>query len=120
MRPCLFSTLTSGLLALGACGRSNATHDHAAQTAAAPSLSQPTSKPSPTEEMSADQMYHSYCASCHGLELVESQHLDRETWQWVMSDVVNEYGATWITPKQQEILIDYLVEHHGPQKKPAR
>ena len=64
--------------------------------------------------MTPKQLYIAYCGSCHSLELVESQRLDRAAWQWVMSDVVNEYGGTWITPKEQKILIDYLVEHYGP------
>jgi len=112
-------TLTAGLLALGACESGSTASGRASQVAAKEAPSSSTSKPSPPSEMTTEQMYRSYCASCHNLELVESQHLDRATWRWVMDDVVNEYGATWITPAQQEILIDYLVEHHGPQGKSA-
>lgn len=120
MRRLLFSTLTAGLLALVACENGSTTSGRAAQAVATAAPAPPTSKPSPPpKQMSAEKMYHAYCASCHTLELIESQHLDRATWRWVMDDVVNEYGATWITPKEQKILIDYLVEHHGPQGKSA-
>lgn len=119
MRRLFFSTLTAGLLALAACESGSTASGRAANEVAAAAPSPPISEPSPPQEMSAKQMYLSYCAPCHTLELIESQHLDRATWQWVMSDMVNEYGATWITPKEQKILIDYLVEHHGPRRKSA-
>ncbi|MCG8404876.1 MAG: cytochrome c [Phycisphaerales bacterium] len=72
------------------------------------------SKPVSSEAMTPKQMYVAYCSACHTLELVESQRLDRTNWEWVMDDVVNEYGGTWITEQEREILIDYLVENFGP------
>ncbi|MDT8404996.1 hypothetical protein [Sulfuriflexus sp.] len=61
-------------------------------------------------------LFEMHCAACHSLELPRSQRLDRNTWRWVMDDMVNEFGATWITEDQQRVIIDYLVENHGPEK----
>lgn len=69
-----------------------------------------------TEEMSPREMYVAYCSACHTLELVESQRLDRTTWEWVMDDVINKYGGTWITAKERAVLVDYLVENFGPER----
>jgi len=35
--------------------------------------------------------------------------------------MVNQFGATWITEDQQEIIVDYLAENYGPDRprKPA-
>ncbi len=72
----------------------------------------------PPEEMSPRQLYVAYCSACHTLDLVESQRLDRTTWEWVMDDVINKYGGTWITKKERAILVDYLVENFGADNTP--
>jgi hypothetical protein len=59
-------------------------------------------------------MYTWYCSACHSLELVQSQRLTRPDWEWVMEDMVGKYGGSWITPQEQKQIIDYLVEHYGP------
>ncbi len=68
-----------------------------------------------TSDMSPKQMYTAYCGACHSVDLVESQRLSRDDWAWVMTDMVEEYGGAWIKPAEQEIIIDYLAEHFGPQ-----
>ena len=65
-------------------------------------------------ETAPKKLFETHCSVCHSLELPRSQRLDRNTWRWVMDDMVNKYGATWITEKQQERIIDYLTENHGP------
>lgn len=65
-------------------------------------------------ETAPKKLFETHCGVCHSLELPRSQRLDRNTWRWVMDDMVNKYGATWITEKQQERIIDYLTENHGP------
>ncbi len=60
------------------------------------------------------QLFETHCVVCHSLELPRSQQLDRATWEWVVSDMVNEFGAAWITAEQQELIINYLVTYHGP------
>ena len=62
------------------------------------------------------ELFELNCGACHGLELPRSQHLDRANWEWVISDMVNKFGADWITPEQQGLILDYLVEAHGPKK----
>jgi mono/diheme cytochrome c family protein len=62
------------------------------------------------------QLFEAHCIVCHSLELPRSQQLDRATWEWVMSDMVNEFGATWLTEEQQKLIVDYLVVNHGPPK----
>jgi hypothetical protein len=55
-----------------------------------------------------------HCSVCHSYRLVEQQRLDRANWDWVMDDMIDKYGATWIDPTLRERIVDYLVEHHGP------
>ena len=60
------------------------------------------------------QRFEAYCGTCHSLELPKSQRLDRANWEWVMDDMVNQYGAKWLTAEDQQLIIDYLVSAHGP------
>jgi hypothetical protein len=32
-----------------------------------------------------------------------------------MDDMVKKFGAIWITPEQQKLIVDYLVTAHGPK-----
>jgi hypothetical protein len=57
-----------------------------------------------------------HCSVCHSYVLVEQQRLDRANWDWVMDDMIDKYGATWIDPSLRERIVDYLVEHHGPDR----
>ncbi|MCZ6601619.1 MAG: hypothetical protein O6952_01285, partial [Planctomycetota bacterium] len=66
---------------------------------------------------SPEVLYKSYCSPCHDLALVQAQRLDRATWQWVMDDMINDYGLTWITKEEQKIIVDYLAENFGQEKK---
>ena len=60
------------------------------------------------------QLFETHCVVCHSLELPRSQQLNRATWEWVVSDMVNEFGASWITVEQQKLIVDYLIANHGP------
>lgn len=73
-------------------------------------------KTTSTKDPNPKALFETHCAACHSLELPRSQRLDRKTWRWVMDDMVNEFGATWITEEQQRIIIDYLAENYGPEK----
>lgn len=57
-----------------------------------------------------------HCSVCHSFELVEQQRLDRANWDWVMEDMIVKYGATWIDEEFRARLVDYLVEHYGPER----
>jgi mono/diheme cytochrome c family protein len=75
----------------------------------------------PVSVTSPAQLFQTNCGACHSLDLPRSQRLDRKTWRWVVDDMVNQFGATWITEDQQEIIVDYLAENYGPDRprKPA-
>ena len=77
----------------------------------------PEPPPPPPEGADARKITEVYCSSCHDMKLVTSQRLDRATWEWVMDDMVGEYGATWITEEEQGIIIDYLTETYGRSRK---
>lgn len=61
------------------------------------------------------QRFETYCGACHSLELPRSQRLDRATWAWVISDMVEKFGAVWLTEEDQALILDYLVAAYGPQ-----
>jgi cytochrome c-type biogenesis protein CcmH/NrfF len=83
-----------------------------------PATSAPARPPAPSEEeSSAEKLVRQNCSVCHSFRLVESQRLNRANWEWVMDDMVNKYGALWISKDDQARIIDYLVEHYGPEKK---
>lgn len=114
---CLKLSFVVGLFALVGCDRSSSSANSPGESVPLRSSAGVPKPEITTKNMEPGQMYVAYCSACHGLELVESQRLDRENWKWVIDDVVNEYGGSWITEREQEILIDYLVEHFGPEEE---
>ncbi len=64
-------------------------------------------------ELSGKVLFEANCGACHSLELPKSQRLDQGTWQWVIDDMVDEFGADWITEAQQKLILEYLVENYG-------
>ncbi len=68
------------------------------------------------DKPSVEKLAIQHCSVCHSFQLVESQRLNRANWEWVMDDMVNKYGAVWISKEDQERIIDYLVERYGPEK----
>jgi mono/diheme cytochrome c family protein len=69
-----------------------------------------------TDDAKGKKLFEDNCSVCHNLELPRAQRLDRKTWGWVVSDMVSEFGATWITEEQQKIIIDYLAKNYGPDR----
>lgn len=72
--------------------------------------------PQAAPNASPQQLFQTHCGACHSLDLPRSQRLDRGTWRWVVDDMVNQFGASWITPQQQKSIIDYLAENYGPDR----
>lgn len=62
-----------------------------------------------------ERLFEAHCGVCHSLDLPRSQQLDRTNWEWVMEDMVEKFGCTWLTPEQQDLILDYLVIAHGPE-----
>jgi cytochrome c5 len=75
----------------------------------------PRRAPATAPELPAD-VVRGHCSVCHSYSLVEQQRLDRANWDWVMDDMIDKYGATWIDPVLRERIVDYLVEHHGRER----
>lgn len=67
-------------------------------------------------EKSAKKLFEDTCSKCHSLALPRSQHLNRSNWEWVMDDMVNEFGCPLTDVVLQKKVIDYLVENYGPEK----
>ncbi len=60
--------------------------------------------------------FETYCGACHSLMLPQSQRLDRGNWEWVVDDMVNQFGCG-IGKEDQVLVIDYLVKNFGPDSK---
>jgi mono/diheme cytochrome c family protein len=67
-------------------------------------------------EPDAKLLFETHCGACHSLDLPRNQRLDRDNWRWVVDDMVNQFGAVWISKEDQEAIIDYLAEHYGPDR----
>lgn len=76
---------------------------------ALPCVAQESAQPTPKE------LFERTCSACHPLELPTSQRLDRSNWEWVVRDMVEQFGCNWTTEEERAKIIDYLVEHYGPQ-----
>lgn len=61
------------------------------------------------------RLFETYCAACHSLELPMSQHLDRNTWGWVLDDMTTKFGCP-VGATEKQLILDYLVENHGPER----
>lgn len=59
---------------------------------------------------SGKQLFETHCKACHSLDLPRAQRLDKKGWQWVMDDMVDEYGLSWLTREQQSIIVQYLAK----------
>lgn len=86
--------------------------------AAAMLLTLPLFASAQEEEMSEElrqgkQLFDGICAACHSLDLPRSQRLTRLDWEWVLEDMVKKYGCP-IDEEQGELILEYLVEFHGP------
>ena len=60
------------------------------------------------------ELFEVHCSACHDLAVAVSQRLDRSTWEWVLEDMVEQYGLTWLSDAEVETIVDYLTETYGP------
>jgi cytochrome c len=54
------------------------------------------------------------CDSCHSLAIVKQQRLSRETWDKLLTWMVEKQGMAAQSPERRALMLDYLVQHFGP------
>jgi cytochrome c len=54
------------------------------------------------------------CDSCHSLAIVKQQRLSRETWDTLLTWMVEKQGMAAQSPERRALMLDYLVQHFGP------
>ena len=77
----------------------------------------PPKPPKVAAGLSGKQLFEAHCQVCHSLDLPKGQKLSRDSWQWVMDDMVEKYGMTWVSKEDQKKIVDYLAEVYKPTKK---
>lgn len=55
-----------------------------------------------------------YCSACHSLEIVMQQRASRERWSYMLTWMVEKQGMVPLEAEDEELFLDYLVEHFGP------
>lgn len=70
---------------------------------------------SPERLAKGKEAFETNCRVCHELDVPKSRRYDRAGWEWVVDDMVNNYGATFITEEQQKLIVDYLAATQGPK-----
>lgn len=61
-----------------------------------------------------------YCGACHSLMIVMQQGLDRESWDRLLVWMVEEQGMPELGTDERKLILDYLVEHVGPDTHKKR
>jgi hypothetical protein len=71
----------------------------------------PTEIPDPDGET----LLNTRCSTCHRAERVKQDNKTREQWEQTVTRMISK-GAR-MTESEKELLLDYLVRTHGPQKE---
>jgi cytochrome c len=53
------------------------------------------------------------CNACHSLAIVKQQRLSRETWDKLLTWMVEKQGMAAQSPERRAQILDYLVQHFG-------
>ena len=59
------------------------------------------------------------CQACHSLAIVKQQGLSREDWDETLIWMVEEQGMPELDESEETLLLDYLAEHFGPDRRQA-
>ncbi len=59
------------------------------------------------------------CGACHSLMIVKQQGLSRDAWAETMEWMVEEQGMPELDRDTLDLVIDYLVEHYGVDRRAA-
>lgn len=60
------------------------------------------------------------CQACHSLRLVQQQGLDKYSWKETLEWMVEEQEMDEPDPEELPLLINYLTEFYGTDKKAAK
>lgn len=58
------------------------------------------------------------CSACHGIDVYAYNALDRASWQALLDNEHKRARDVSIPPRDEEILLDWLVENFGPDTVP--
>ena len=65
------------------------------------------------QKVVSKDLFEKKCQQCHELDLPRSQQLDRSGWEGILNWMTSMSGAN-ISEQETTLILDYLVEHHGP------
>jgi mono/diheme cytochrome c family protein len=68
-----------------------------------------------SNDAAGKQILETACSTCHGADAVQSLHLDKTAWTDLVRNMIGNGAA--VTDEQIPVLVDYLVNHYGPQKE---
>jgi len=74
--------------------------------------------PAAADDIAARRVFEANCGACHNLDLPRSQRLTRAVWDEVIHDMMEKFGAKWITPPKAELIGAYLAKYRGVNPKP--
>ncbi|MGF1476363.1 MAG: aldehyde dehydrogenase [Geminicoccaceae bacterium] len=57
-----------------------------------------------------------YCGSCHSVQLVAQQGLDRDHWNELFEWMVEEQGMEPIEEPDRSLILDYLAKHYNEDR----
>ena len=55
------------------------------------------------------------CSSCHSIQTVVQQKLDRAAWDETLVWMVEEQGMAELEPGKRQLILDYLSTHIAPE-----
>jgi hypothetical protein len=59
------------------------------------------------------------CIACHSFQLITRQGMSRGMWENTIELMVERHGMFELDPEEEELILDYLVQHFGPDHAPA-
>jgi hypothetical protein len=69
------------------------------------------SHPAEPDESKARELFVDICTSCHTLERVKVQALNKEEWAGLIKGMVSEGAA--VTDEEMDLIVGYLARHYG-------
>ena len=54
------------------------------------------------------------CSGCHSTQLIQQQAMNRKKWDETLTWMIQQQGMANLQPQLRRIILDYLVEHFGP------